>query len=123
MNDRPLAATNLQDLRTHLGNLDRCGKLTRVTIPINKDTELMPLVRWQFRGLEEDQRTGFLFENVTNAKGESLKGNVAVGIYAGSSEIYAIGMGCKVSEIRERWQKAQAKPTPPRIVERGTVQD
>src|SRR6266508_4538031 len=78
VNEQAFVATNLQDLRTHLGNLQRRGKLTRVTIPINKDTELMPLVRWQFRGLSEEQRTGFLFENVTNAKGESLRGGVAV---------------------------------------------
>ncbi len=123
MDDRTAATTNLQDLRTHLKNLERHEKLRRVTIPINKDTELMPLVRWQFRGLQEEQRTGFLFENVTNAKGQSLKGGVAVGIYAGSSEIYSIGMGCKQSEIRDRWQKAQAKPTPPRIVEQGSVQE
>ena len=58
---------NLQDLRTHLDNLQKHDKLTRITVPINKDTELMPLVRWQFRGLQQDQRKGFLFENVTNA--------------------------------------------------------
>ena len=122
MDDRT-TTTNLQDLRTHLQNLQQRSLLRRVTIPINKDTELMPLVRWQFRGLPEAHRTGFLFENVTNAKGQSLKGGVAVGIYAGSSEIYSVGVGCKVSEIRERWQKAQAKPTPPRLVEHGSVQD
>ncbi len=64
---------NLQDLRTHLENLQKHDKLTRITVPINKDTELMPLVRWQFRGLQQDQRKGFLFENVTNARGEKLK--------------------------------------------------
>jgi 4-hydroxy-3-polyprenylbenzoate decarboxylase len=123
MDAKPLSGTNLQDLRTHLGNLQRHGKLTRITVPINKDTELMPLVRWQFRGLQEPQRTGFLFENVTNARGENLSGGVAVGIYAGSSDIYAIGMGCKASEIRKRWQEAQANPIPPRIVAHGTVQE
>ena len=80
MDDRTAVSTNLQDLRTHLQNLQQRELLRRVTIPINKDTELMPLVRWQFRGLPEEQRTGFLFENVTNAKGQSLKGGVAVGI-------------------------------------------
>src|SRR5690242_2834459 len=115
------AKTNLQDLRTHLSNLEKYGKLTRVSRAINKDTELMPLVRWQFRGLQEDQRRGFYFENVTNAKGKKLPGGVAVGIYAASTDVYAIGMGCKVEEIRGRWQKAQAKPTPPKLVETGFV--
>src|SRR3954468_16898041 len=117
------ARGNLQDLRTHLSNLKRHGKLVRVKRPINKDTELMPLVRWQFRGLPEEQRMGFLFENVTNAKGKPLAGGVAVGIYAGSTEIYSIGLGCSVSEVRERWQKAQAKPTPPRVLNAGSMQD
>ena len=114
---------NLQDLRTHLENLQKHDKLTRITIPINKDTELMPLVRWQFRGLQQDQRKGFLFENVTNARGESLKGSVAVAIYAGSPEIYAIGMNCEVKDIRKRWQAAQAAPLKPKVVDYGTVQD
>ena len=93
MDDRTQVKSNLQDLRTHLQKLDQQKLLRRVTIPINKDTELMPLVRWQFRGLKEEQRTGFLFENVTNARNESLKGGVAVGIYAGSTEIYSLGLG------------------------------
>ena len=78
---------NLQDLRTHLDNLERAGKLVRVKRRINKDTELMPLVRWQFRGLLESQRKGFLFENVSDAKGNPLEGGVAVGIYAASTEV------------------------------------
>ncbi len=41
---------HLQDLRTHLVNLVRADKLTRVSREIDKDTEPMPLVRWQFRG-------------------------------------------------------------------------
>ena len=114
---------NLQDLRTHLDNLQKHDKLTRVSVPINKDTELMPLVRWQFRGLQQDQRKGFLFENVTNAKGQKLSGSVAVSIYAGSPEIYAIGMGCEVGDIRKHWQAAQAAPLKPKVVDYGTVQD
>ena len=114
---------NLQDLRTHLANLERAGKLVRVSREINKDTELMPLVRWQFRGLDESQRRGFLFENVVDVKGRRYESGVAVGIYAGSSDIYSIGMGCQVGDIRKRWQAALAKPLPPVIVESGTVQE
>jgi 4-hydroxy-3-polyprenylbenzoate decarboxylase len=114
---------HLQDLRTHLRNLEASDKLVRVTRQIDKDRELMPLVRWQFRGLQESQRKGFLFENLVNAKGEPLAGSVAVGIYAASTEVYSIGMGCKPSEVRERWQSAQAKPLPPRILNHGSVQD
>jgi len=114
---------HLQDLRTHLHNLEAAGKLRRITRPINKDTELMPLVRWQFRGLQETERTGFLFENVLDGKGRSLAGSAAVGIYAASSDVYAIGMGCPPSDIRSRWQQAQSNPLPPRVVESGAVQE
>ena len=42
-----------KDVREHLKAIDERGKLVRVKKRINKDTELMPLVRWQFRGLQE----------------------------------------------------------------------
>src|SRR5262249_10502060 len=56
-------------------------------------------------------------------KGNKLQGGVAVGIYAGSTENYSIGLGCKIEELRERWQKAQAKPTPPRGLNGGEGHD
>ncbi len=40
------------------------------SLDFDKDTELMPLVRWQFRGLPEKERKAFLFENVTDVKGK-----------------------------------------------------
>ena len=61
-----------RDFREHLKALEERGKLIRIKREINKDTELMPLVRWQFRGLEEDQRKAFLFENVVDAKGKEI---------------------------------------------------
>ena len=39
-----------KDFREHLNALEKRGKLVRISRDINKDTELMPLVRWQFRG-------------------------------------------------------------------------
>ena len=38
-----------QDLRERLKALDEAGLLVRIDEPINKETELMPLVRRQFR--------------------------------------------------------------------------
>ena len=58
-------------LGDYVEGLDKAGKLVRVTIPINKDTELHPLVRLQFRGLPESQRKAFLFENVIDAAAAS----------------------------------------------------
>ena len=38
------------DLHEHLKALEAAGLLITVDRPINKDTEMHPLVRWQFRG-------------------------------------------------------------------------
>ncbi len=48
-------------LRAYVDGLEKANKLVRITMPVNKDTELHPLVRLQFRGLPESQRKAFLF--------------------------------------------------------------
>jgi acetyl-CoA acetyltransferase len=58
-----------RDLREHIAALEAAGKLRRITRRINKDTELYPLVRLQYRGLPENERIAFLFENVTDSRG------------------------------------------------------
>jgi 4-hydroxy-3-polyprenylbenzoate decarboxylase len=123
MDGRSESGAGLQDLRAHMARLEAENLLTRITRPINKDTELMPLVRWQFRGLAEDQRRGFLFENVTDSRGRSFDGAVAVGIYAASHAVYSVGMGCPPGEVRARWAAAQDAPLPPVMVETGPVHE
>ena len=56
-----------RDFREHLIALEERGKLVRIKRTINKDTELMPLVRWQFRGLDERDRKAFMFEKIGRA--------------------------------------------------------
>ncbi|MDP2643724.1 MAG: UbiD family decarboxylase [Desulfobacterales bacterium] len=112
-----------KDFREHLQALEAHGKLTRIKRTINKDTQLHPLVRLQFRGLPEQQRKAFLFENVVDAKGRTYPGPVAVGAIAGSTEIYAIGMMCRPDEIVEKWLQAQVHPIEPRVIATGPVQD
>jgi UbiD family decarboxylase len=110
-------------LGEYVDGLDNAGKLIRVTAPINKDTELHPLVRLQFRGLSESQRKAFLFENVVDSHGRSYDIPVLVGALAGSAEIYALGMGCAVDEIPEVWSEALANPTPPNQVRQAPCQE
>jgi len=106
------------DLHEHLQALDRAGRLVTVDRAINKDTELHPLVRWQFRGgIEEPDRKAFLFTKVTDGKGRKYDIPVVVGALAASREIYRIGMGCPLEEINETWNRAIANPIAPRIVE------
>src|SRR3989475_1632467 len=106
------------DRHEHLEALKRAGLLITVDRPINKDTEMHPLVRWQFRGgIEEPDRKAFLFTQVTDGKRRKYDIPVAVGALAASREIYRIGMGCALDGINETWNRAMAKPIPPRIVE------
>src|SRR5262245_51779709 len=59
-----------RDFQDHLAALEAAGLLVRVDRPIDKDSELHPLVRWQFQGgLAEDQRRAFLFTNVVDGSG------------------------------------------------------
>ena len=55
-----------KDLREQIQALEAKDKLVRIKRVINKDTELMPLVRLQFRGLAENERKAFLFEKSNN---------------------------------------------------------
>jgi 4-hydroxy-3-polyprenylbenzoate decarboxylase len=110
-------------LSEYVKALDAARKLVRVTIPVNKDTQLHPLVRLQFRGLPESERKAFLFENVVDSNGRQYDIPVLVGAMAGSSEIYALGMGCRVDEILEKWRKALANPIAPVEVKSAPCQE
>ena len=106
------------DLHDHIRALDAAGLLVTVDRPINKDTEMHPLVRWQFRGgIAEKDRKAFLFTHVIDSKKRKYDIPVAVGVLAANREIYRVGIGCRLDEIDERWVKAAQNPIPPRIVE------
>ena len=110
-----------QDLREFIQALDTADKLYRIDREINKDTELQPLVRWQFRGMEEKDRKAFLFENVTDSKKRKYQGSVLVGGLAGSTDIYCLGVQCKPDEMIDRWKHAVDHPVEPVIVSDGPV--
>ena len=81
------------DLHAHLRALEEKGLLVRVKRSINKDTEMHPLVRWQFRGsVPEKERRGFLFENVTDSKGTTYDIPVAVGVLAHATARFRLGI-------------------------------
>ncbi len=106
-----------KDLREHLAALEQAGLLVKIDELINKDTELMPLVRWQFRGLAEDERRAFMFTHLTDVKGRKYEIPVVVGTLAASRQIYGFGLQCKPEEIVDRWDQAQRQPIPPTVVE------
>ena len=112
------------DFQDHLADLEAKGLLVRIDRAINKDTELHPLVRWQFLGgVPEDKRRAFLFTHVTDAKGRRYDIPVVVGALAASPEIYAIGMGQPVDAIGEAWMRAIADPIAPVAVSAPRCQE
>jgi 4-hydroxy-3-polyprenylbenzoate decarboxylase len=112
------------DLHDHLAELERRGLLLRIDRPIDKDSELHPLVRWQFvGGLAEKDRKAFLFTDVRDGRGRRFGMPVVVGALAASRAIYSVGMGVPVEEIPGRWDRAIANPIPPRVVTRAACHD
>jgi 3-polyprenyl-4-hydroxybenzoate decarboxylase len=82
------------DLHEHVLALARAGLLFVIDQPINKDTEMHPLVRWQYRGgIKEQARRAFLFTQPTDAKASRYDGAVLVAGLAGNRAIYRIGFG------------------------------
>jgi UbiD family decarboxylase len=112
------------DLHDHIRALEAAGLLLRVDRQINKDTELHPLVRWQFRGgFRPEERKAWLFTNVIDAKGRRYDMPVLVGATGSSARIYEIGLGMSLVESHEAWTRAMAAPLPPRVVVTAACQD
>lgn len=119
-----MSRTYYRDLRELMRDLEGRGKLYRWQRQINKDTELMPLMRLQYRGRTDESRQAFLYEKVTDAKGHRYGMKVLTGAYGASRSILALGMGCEdPDEIFEKWHHAMRHPIDPVVVDHGTVQE
>ena len=112
------------DLHQHLDALKARGLLLQIDRPIDKDSELHPLVRWQFvGGLAEAQRKAFLFTNITDGRGRKYDIPVVVGAIAANREIYSTGMGAPVEQIQAKWDHAIAHPIAPRLVNQAACHE
>ena len=106
-----IPARGYPDLHDHLGQLEREGLLIRVKEPVDKDQEMHPLVRWQFRGgIKEKDRKAFLFEQPVDAKGKQYDIPVAIGILAANRRIYGIGLGTDPTKVNQLWAQAKTHP-------------
>lgn len=118
------ATRSYADLQDHMARLEQEGLLRVIDAPVNKDTELHPLVRWQFRGgIPEAERKAFKFTNVVDSRGRSFDMPVVVGALATNTQIYSIGMGVPVEEIGPCWNEAIANPLPPVTVTEAACQE
>src|SRR6185312_6875958 len=115
---------NYPDLHDHVLALAAADRLVVIDEPVNKDTEMHPLVRWQYRGgIEEKDRKAFLFTNATDSKGRKFAHPVLVAGLAGNREIYRIGFGQPLDDIGATWVKALASPLKPREVTDAPCQE
>jgi 4-hydroxy-3-polyprenylbenzoate decarboxylase len=122
--DKTVSKGSPLDFQTHLAALEAAGLVVRIDRPINKDTELHPLVRWQFQGgMPEDDRRAFVFTNVVDGSGRRYDMPVVVGALSASPRIYAMGMGKPVEEIGSAWVNAVANPIAPVKVTAPACQD
>ena len=113
-----------RDLHDHLDALRAAGLLVEVDRPIDKDSQLHPLVRWQFvGGIDEPQRKAFLFTNIVDGLGRKYDMPVVVGAIAANREIYSIGMQAPVDQIQAKWDHAIANPIAPRVVTEAPCHD
>ncbi|MBT6289222.1 MAG: UbiD family decarboxylase [Rhodospirillaceae bacterium] len=116
--DKAATTRQYRDLPEHIDALRDAGLLIEVDRPINKDTEMHPLVRWQYRGgVPEHDRKAWLFTNVTDAKGKKYDIPVLVGGLAGNRAIYQLGFGHDLATVNETWIDAIANPVPPAVVD------
>jgi UbiD family decarboxylase len=123
-NDTNATKWGYPDLHAHIEELKKRGRLLVIDKPIDKDSELHPLVRWQFvGGMAEADRKAFLFTNIVNAQGRKYKIPVIVGGLAANREIYSVGMGTTVEKIQEKWDHAMANPIKPRLVSEAECQE
>jgi len=119
-----MADNYYNDLREFIGSLDKRGLLYRWQRPVNKDSELMPLMRLQYRGRADAERQAFLYENVTDGRGRRYGIRVLTGAYGASRRIVGLGMGCEnPADMYERWRHAVAKPIDPVTVQSGPVHE
>jgi UbiD family decarboxylase len=118
-------ARGYPDLHQHVLALARAGLVVVVDEPINKDTEMHPLVRWQYRGgIAESERKAFLFTRPTDGHGARYDDiAVLVAGLAANRDVYRIGFGRPLDEIGAAWVKALAAPLEPRVVTDAPCQD
>lgn len=119
-----MSAPGYPDLHAHIERLKERDLVWVIDRPVDKDTELHPLVRWQFRGgIPSEQRRAFVFTHVVDAKGRRFDMPVVVGALAANPAVYATGMNSAVEDIASRWSTALAHPVPPVVIENAPCHD
>ena len=119
---RPDTGRPRLDFQEHLADLEASGLLVRIDRPINKDTELHPLVRLAIhrRHSRRASAARSCSPMWSIRKGRQYDMPVVVGAIAASAEIYALGMGSRSRRsAKPGWRRSRnpiapiTVPSPP----------
>jgi UbiD family decarboxylase len=106
-----------QDLRTLISDLERSGRLRRITKAVDRTWEPGSLVKWMFQALPEDQRFAMLFEHVDASPMPLL-----IGAVGASAANFAAALGVATPDVNRVLMSALRNPIRPRIVDAAAVQ-
>ena len=96
-------------LREYVHTLESREKLFRIQREVCRETELHPLVRWQFRGLRKASGACFYLRTLRTPRPQIQDVSSVLGLRF-LPRIYALGIGCREEEIFDRWINAQKNP-------------
>ena len=122
--DTPPQLRPALDFQAHLADLEARGLLVRIDRPIDKDTELHPLVRWQFLGgiageraarlpvHQRDRRQGPALRHAGRGRrARGLAGHLC-GRHGPRGERDRRAPGCAPSPIRSRRSRSRRRAVP-----------
>lgn len=106
------------DLREFLNKLESCGKLHRISKPVDKDWEIAAVTKVAFEAIAEPRRPALLFEKVNG-----FEIPVVIGALGASRSIYCLGLECELQDVHRKWGEAELHPLAPVRVSSGLVQE
>jgi UbiD family decarboxylase len=106
------------DLREFLKKLESCGKLHRITKPVDKDWEIAAVAKVAFETIPEPRRPALFFERVTG-----FDMPLVIGSLGGSRAIYCLALECELKDLHKKWGDAERQPLAPVRVLEGPVQE
>ena len=111
----PLHPRTYPDLHEHVLALAREGLLVIVDEPINKDTEMHPLVRWQYRGgIAGAGSQGVPVHAADRSQRPPLRHSVLVAGLAANRDVYRVGFGTAARKDRRGLGEGHRQSDPPR---------
>lgn len=105
-------------MREFLTALESCGRLRRITKPVDRLWEPATLAKWMYQALPEAERFGMVFENVI---GSTIP--IVTGALGASRDTYALALNVPVDDINDAWVHACCNPIAPREVASAPCHD